>query len=145
MDTDGEIKGFFGEYRWLSNFWPVDILYKDILFPSTEHAYVYEKRATEWNPGALAYLLNQSSQGAKRIGRTIQLRGDFDTEKLDIMLTINRIKFQNKQLAQKLIDTGDTYLEELNNWGDTFWGVSHNGVGLNNLGKILMKIRAEIR
>lgn len=44
------------------------------------------------------------------------------------------------QLRQKLLDTKDAYLEETNNWNDTFWGVC-NGEGENNLGKILMATR----
>jgi predicted NAD-dependent protein-ADP-ribosyltransferase YbiA (DUF1768 family) len=39
--------------------------------------------------------------------------------------------------------TGDEELVEGNWWNDTFWGVC-NGVGENNLGKLLMKIRAEL-
>lgn len=42
-----------------------------------------------------------------------------------------------------LINTGDAELIEGNSWGDTFWGEC-NGIGENNLGKILMKIRKEI-
>ena len=48
---------------------------------------------------------------------------------------------RNKDLRQKLLDTSERYLEELNNWGDTFWGVDINKGGQNNLGKILMKTR----
>ena len=44
---------------------------------------------------------------------------------------------------QKLIDTGDIELVEVNSWGDTFYGVC-NGVGENHLGKLLMKIRKEL-
>ena len=44
----------------------------------------------------------------------------------------------------KLLDTGDTELIEGNNWHDTFWGVC-KGKGQNNLGKILMEVRKDIR
>ena len=43
-----------------------------------------------------------------------------------------------------LLDTGDKFIEETNWWKDQFWGV-YNGVGENNLGKILMRIREEIK
>lgn len=56
-----------------------------------------------------------------------------------------RAKFtQNTELAGKLLATGDTYLEEGNTWGDRVWGTV-NGIGANQLGIILMKIRDEIR
>jgi len=47
----------------------------------------------------------------------------------------------NKGLRQRLIDTGDNYLEETNAWGDTFFGVDIKKGGDNRLGKILMSIR----
>ena len=40
----------------------------------------------------------------------------------------------------------DAVLEEGNTWNDTFWGVHlKNGQGQNHLGRILMKIRTELR
>ena len=61
------------------------------------------------------------------------------------MLEIVRSKFkQNKDLAKKLIETGDAYLEEGNWWGDKIWGVC-NGEGENRFGKILMQVREELK
>lgn len=60
------------------------------------------------------------------------------------MLQVVRAKFtQNAELADKLLATGDAHLEEGNTWGDRVWGTV-NGVGANQLGIILMKIRDEI-
>ena len=52
----------------------------------------------------------------------------------------------NPENYQKLLETGSKHLEEVNYWGDTFWGVHKNdssepGVGENNLGRLLMEIR----
>lgn len=54
-------------------------------------------------------------------------------------------KALNPELYQKLQNTGNKYLEETNYWEDTYWGVhkteaKEEGVGENNLGKLLMKI-----
>jgi predicted NAD-dependent protein-ADP-ribosyltransferase YbiA (DUF1768 family) len=49
-------------------------------------------------------------------------------------------KFSIPELSKMLLSTGNKYIEETNTWGDTYWGVC-NGVGENNLGKILMSIR----
>lgn len=49
-------------------------------------------------------------------------------------------KFKNEELKIKLLQTGNEELIEGNTWGDKFWGIC-NGVGENNLGKILMEIR----
>ena len=43
-------------------------------------------------------------------------------------------------LKEKLLETEDEYLEEGNTWGDKVWGTV-NGVGANNLGRILMEVR----
>jgi predicted NAD-dependent protein-ADP-ribosyltransferase YbiA (DUF1768 family) len=56
-----------------------------------------------------------------------------------------RYKFTyDAELRQKLLATGDAILEEGNDWGDRVWGVV-DGVGKNRLGKILMKVRDELR
>jgi predicted NAD-dependent protein-ADP-ribosyltransferase YbiA (DUF1768 family) len=65
--------------------------------------------------------------------------------KLTVMETCVRYKFsQNTDLRAELIATGDAYLEEGNSWNDRYWGVC-DGQGENHLGKILMKVRAELR
>jgi hypothetical protein len=43
-----------------------------------------------------------------------------------------------------LLDTGNKVLKETNTWGDTYWGIS-NGKGKNMLGRLLMKLRKEIK
>ena len=53
-------------------------------------------------------------------------------------------KFKNVTEQEMLLETGDAYLEETNYWKDTYWGKC-NGVGLNNLGEMLMKIRDNLR
>ena len=61
------------------------------------------------------------------------------------MLDVVRAKFdQHPDLAQKLLATGDEELVEGNDWGDIYWGV-YKGHGKNMLGKILMRVRAELR
>ena len=82
---------------------------------------------------------------AKRLGRRMRLRSDWEQVKYDVMLDVVRAKFnQHPDLAQKLLATGDEELVEGNDWGDTYWGVC-NGRGKNMLGKILMRVRAELR
>ncbi len=53
---------------------------------------------------------------------------------------------QNPDLLSKLLATGDAELIEGNTWGDRVWGVDlYRGAGENHLGKILMRIRDELR
>ncbi len=82
---------------------------------------------------------------AKRAGRTTILRQDWEDIKEQVMYEVCLAKFtQNTELGQKLIDTDDAILIEGNDWGDKTWGMV-NGVGQNKLGKILMRIREEIK
>ncbi|MDE7478548.1 MAG: NADAR family protein, partial [Lachnospiraceae bacterium] len=75
----------------------------------------------------------------------VKLRHDWEKVKFDIMYEICKAKFsQNEELREKLIATGKVRLEEGNTWGDKIWGTV-NGKGQNNLGKILMRVREELR
>jgi predicted NAD-dependent protein-ADP-ribosyltransferase YbiA (DUF1768 family) len=51
-------------------------------------------------------------------------------------------KFTIPEMKDKLMATGDAYLEETNTWDDVYWGVC-NGVGKNMLGRMLMYIRGK--
>ena len=89
--------------------------------------------------------LSLSPSDAKRLGRRVRLRNDWEDVKDKVMYDICIAKFmQNKNLAQLLIETGDATLIEGNTWGDRVWGVC-DGVGENRLGKILMQIRAKMK
>lgn len=73
------------------------------------------------------------------------MRPDWEEVKYDVMYEIVKAKFiQNPDLKEKLLSTGDEYLVEGNHWGDRTWG-QVNGVGKNWLGKILMKVREELK
>lgn len=136
------INEFRGKYYFLSNFFSVPVTYDGITYQNNEAAFqsakVLDKSVRE-----KFSMLDPSS--AKRKGRHVQLRHDWEKVKFDIMYEICKAKFsQNTKLREKLIETGDEYLEEGNIWGDRIWGTV-NGKGQNNLGKILMKVREELR
>lgn len=139
------IKEFQREYRWLSNFSPVKIEYEGRVFPSVEHAYMSAKSNDEDWKELCAY--GGLTPGAiKRRSYTISLRSDWTAVKLEVMEVLTRKKYENPIYRKNLIATGNKHIQEGNKWGDTFWGVSlHNGRGQNNLGKIIMKIRDELR
>jgi ribA/ribD-fused uncharacterized protein len=80
---------------------------------------------------------------AKRLGKKVTMRQDWDLVKLKTMEFLLRQKFSYEHLRDALIATGDAELIEGNTWGDTYWGVC-NGVGENHLGKLLMTIRTDI-
>lgn len=85
---------------------------------------------------------------AKRIGRGIGLRSDWEQIKLGVMREALQYKFADgSDLARQLVDTNDRLLVEGNWWGDKFWGVDlkDNYKGHNWLGTLLMARRAELR
>jgi ribA/ribD-fused uncharacterized protein len=138
VHDDKVVKGFFGAYRFLSNFEVADVIYEGVKYPSSENAY---QAAKSIDPTVRSQFLNITPAEAKKLGRKIEVRPDWDQVKYQAMYDIVLDKFKrNPYLAEMLEETGDRYLEETNHWRDTTWGVSY-GVGTNWLGKILMDVR----
>lgn len=134
------IDKFTGDYRFLSNFYPVrsGIRYCGILFPSVEHAY---QAAKSHDVSYQNSLVNLTAGEAKRAGSTVELRHDWELVKLDIMRALVHQKFKlGTYLAGELIATHPHTLIESNTWRDQYWGV-YNGAGENHLGMILMNVR----
>lgn len=136
-----EIKGFRGDYYFLSNFYPCRIAYNGKIYGNTEAAFQAQKTV---NAAEQDEFTNLSPGEAKRKGRRVTLRKDWESVKNGIMLDIIRCKFKDPRLMECLLNTGDAYLEETNTWNDRYWGVCR-GSGENHLGKILMQVRDEIR
>lgn len=137
-----DILGFFKDYRWLSNFWWCDIILDGEVYPSTEHAYQAAKTLSKIEREGIRD--SDSFSKAKELGGYCTLRLDWEEVKLNVMEEVLRQKFKKgSDLGDKLIATGDALLREDNTWNDTYWGYC-SGVGANNLGKLLMKIRKEI-
>lgn len=139
-----KIDQFRGEYAFLSNFWEAPVSYQGLTYGSNEAAFQAQKCMTEEEKLPFTEMRPAAS---KKAGRRVVLRPDWESVKVGIMEEIVRAKFtQNEDLKQLLSATGDTVLEEGNTWNDTFWGVSlKTGRGRNHLGRILMKVREELR
>lgn len=135
------IDKFDGEHKFLSNFYMRSFLFNGVVCKSGEHAY---QAAKAHEPEHAAYVLEAATAaGAKARGRRIKMRPRFDSIKDIIMLQVARAKFNEFEMANMLLSTGDAELIEGNTWGDTYWGVCR-GTGLNKLGQILMLVRSEI-
>jgi ribA/ribD-fused uncharacterized protein len=137
-----KINSFSDDHDYLSNFFYSDVVYEGILYPSIENAFQAAKTlSVEERRQFVSRLPGQ----AKRLGRKIKLRPDWEEIKIQVMTDLVRYKFNvHADLKQKLLATGDAELVEGNTWHDTFWGVC-DGVGRNELGKILMQARAEFQ
>lgn len=142
-----QIRGFQKEFRFLSNFWPVPIIYYTknltrLIFPTVEH--FYQARKT-MDISIQSKISNLPTPGeAKRFAKTIKQSQSFPNDKVGIMWEGVWQKFSSyPNLKEKLIATGNAEIIEENTWGDTFWGVC-NGTGKNMLGNILMDIREKL-
>lgn len=150
------IEQFIDEYRWLSNFELVDIEYENIVYPSVEHFYQAMKiNTSQMIDGkifktvkeAREYIASIKHPGiVKKLSKKFIIREDFDLMKKDIMYYALKIKYNYPLYKQLLLDTGDVYIQEGNNWNDVYWGVSlETGMGKNILGKMIMNIRKELK
>lgn len=137
-----KIESFRDEYFFLSNFYNSKINVFGLTFENGEAAFQSQKTLDKDIQKKFCSLNPTES---KKMGRMVNLRKDWESIKMDVMEEVIRAKFsQNEELKNKLLQTGDRYLEEGNTWGDKIWGTV-NGSGANLLGQILMKIREEFK
>lgn len=133
------IDNFNGEYRFLSNFYNAPVKYNNVVFQNNESAFQAQKDLTRVNE-----FKNLPPNKGKSLGRRVKLRDDWEEVKINIMYELVLAKFtQNPKLKEKLLETKDNMLVEGNYWNDTYWGIC-GGIGRNELGKILMKVRGEL-
>lgn len=145
------IDSFTGEYRFLSNFYEHPVTYDGITYPTNEHAFVAQKttnlREREYVASTIA-----TPGRAKRYGRGLVLRRDWEAVKVSVMNELLVIKFAPpSELAWQLAMTGGTQLVEGNTWHDQYWGDCRCGQprcvreGVNMLGRLLMAVRSAVQ
>ncbi len=143
-----EIWNFRKEYYFLSNFYKCEFRYNGVWYSTSEAAYQASKTTDFDEKNKIALM---DAVLAKRCGRKVDMRDDFESKKKNFMVAIVICKFtQNDYLIDKLLNTGDTKLIEGNLWHDNYWGVCNCGGknctgGKNMLGKILMTVRRMAR
>ena len=77
---------------------------------------------------------------ARKLGKVLTLREDWDSLKLDVMRYGLCRKFKNVEMRALLLSTGTEKLVENAPW-DEFWGCGRNGNGKNWMGRLLMELR----
>jgi ribA/ribD-fused uncharacterized protein len=147
-----DITQFRGEFSWLSNFYPVDVILhpedldEPIIFPSVENAYQAGKC---FNTKDMFNFVDITPAEAKKLNRLkkykmIQFKNttDFELFKLELMYNLLIQKYNKEPFKSLLIATGDSYIQEGNLWGDMFFGYClKTNQGKNHLGHLIMKIR----
>lgn len=133
------ITRFRGPFKFLSNLYPTPITYKGHTYCCLEAAYQAQKSLDPTIHEKFANI--RLPYKARGMGHRIKtIRPDWFDIRIDIMEELLYIKFSHPQLKEWLQCTGQSNIVESNTWGDTFWGV-YNGVGENQLGTLLMKVR----
>lgn len=137
------IERFTGDYEFLSNFYHSPVVVHGHKYDTVEHAFQAQKAVDETRRAYVAAA--PTPGGAKYRGKRVTLRPDWEQVKLNVMYECLVAKFtQNPDLAEKLLATGYDKLVEGNTWNDRYWGVC-NGRGENHLGKLLMRVREDLR
>ena len=139
---------FDGHWAFLSNFYWNEIEFEGIIYPTNEHFFQAMKTLDINERRAIA---NCRTPGqAKRMGRRVALRPDWEVVKESVMLEGLCLKFADEQLADWLLETGDEELVEGTTWHDNEWGncscpkCAHIE-GKNKLGRLLMIVRDMIK
>lgn len=127
-----------------SNFAPFGVALDDIWWPTVEHYF----QAQKFHDAAYRDLIRRAlrPKQAKALGmtRTFPLRPDWEEIKDDVMLRAVRAKFRTHAEPRRLLlSTGESLIVE-NAPMDAYWGCGPDGLGLNRLGQILMKVRSEL-
>lgn len=161
---------FKNEKRYLSNMYPCsiymdpayqdqfpNIIFDGEIYGSTEHLYQALKSLSvdfhkmirdeplPTKTKSMAKKILTPASNVLDLDGLFVFRSDWDEVKDSVMELCLLLKFtQHEDLKQKLLSTGDTYIEERNCWGDTYWGTV-DGVGANKLGLLLMKARNNLR
>lgn len=150
----GAITHFYNEWSWLSNFAASAIEWNGKSYATVEHAY----QAAKTRDAAVAEEIRTARTPgmAKKLGRKVSLRPEWEDVKDAVMLELVRLKFRDPWMRDHLIETGEVDIVEGNTWHDQYWGDCtcknrdgrHPGClnpGTNRLGQILMHVRGEIR
>lgn len=133
-----------GPYGWLSNFSLHPVTFQGKVYLTSEHLYQSLKFVDPKTQETIRAAANPKM--AAHLGRTLLgMRKDWDEEKIAIMEEVLWQKLDsNRELEAKLLSTGEAELIEESR-KDSFWGNGADGKGRNELGKLWMKIREELR
>ena len=142
------ISSFSGDYAFLSNFFDSPVTVEGLTFQNGEAAFQMQKASSL---GERIRFCSLPAAAAKKFGRKIVLRDNWDNLRIDAMRRVLMSKFEpGSDLAQKLLSTGYEHLIEGNTWHDNFWGNCicercQGKTGKNMLGNLLMERREQLR
>ena len=133
------------EFGNFSNFAPFPIKIGGRLWPTSEHYFQAQKFTDQSHIKKICS--TSSPMAAARLGRSrkIRIKKTWEKSKDSVMYIAVTEKFtQHEELRELLLSTGDRKIIE-HTRNDDYWGDGGDGTGQNMLGRILMKVRAQLR
>jgi len=148
LETSGKIIGFYErEFYVFSNFSSFAVDWQGRRWQTSEHAY-QAAHFIDTNEKLYEKIFNaRSAHDAYKIAKANADKAakNWDEIKVTIMEEIIRLKLeQNPYVKKKLLETEELLLAE-DSPKDSFWGWGPDRNGRNELGKIWMKLREELR
>lgn len=148
LAVSGEVVGFYPrEFYTCDNFSSFQVEYCGMVWPTNEHLY-QASHFFDSDPYLVEQIRNaRSAHDAYKIAKANAHLApeNWDDMKVDIMYEFCRLKLeQHSYVRQKLLETGDLEIVE-DSPKDDFWGWGQNRDGRNELGKIWMRLREELR
>jgi ribA/ribD-fused uncharacterized protein len=137
--------GVSSDYGAFSNFAAYPIRIEGTTYPTSEHYFQTQKFAGSAYADTIRKA--RTAMTAAKLGRSRRhrLRSDWESVKRDVMLTALRAKFdQHEDLRELLLGTADAKLVE-HTHNDAYWGDGGDGSGKNWLGRLLTRVREELR
>jgi len=128
-----------------SNFVPSKVVLDGVIYPTVEHAYQAAKTELVFQR---AMIVQAETPGkAKKLGKHVTLRKDWEAIKYSIMLDLLKQKFDKYgKYTEVLLSTGDEPIAEgAEKWDDREWGLGSDGSGKNLLGRALVEVREWIK
>ena len=127
---------FIDNYHFLSNMYPCKVVYNGYTYLCSESAFQAQKSKQ------FEKFVNLNGFQAKKLGKLLPLRNDWEDVKISIMRSILVEKFKDNELREKLLSVQEPIVED-NTWHDIFWGRC-NSKGQNHLGKLLESVKIEL-
>jgi hypothetical protein len=129
------------EFGFLSNFHKSKIVADGVEYGSVEHYYQAMKSTCVGERAAVR--LAATPLAAKRAGKNVTIRPDWDLVKEGVMRQALWLKFLDPELRRLLVATAGRRLVE-DVASDYYWGRGADGTGKNRLGALLEEIREAI-
>jgi len=147
INEEGLVGFYPREFYPLDNFAAFQVEIGGEIYPTSEHAYHAMKFIRTAPEIAEVIRTSRSPHEALKLAKAHEDRisETWREDKLEIMELICRMKLnQHPYVAKKLLETGNLEIVE-DSPKDGFWGWGADRNGRNELGKIWMKLREELR